>query len=623
MALITAFQYQRQLTFNTTSGGANVATNQSNFPICVVVNSSSWSNATERGHFFSAGNTGGKRVQFYDADGTTNLAYEVESYDGAGQTAVYWVKVPQVDGNSSTDHIHVGYGSDPNGSDQNASTVFSNSFGNVYHLGGNFWAGSSPQATSSTGTANGIDNGTVDAAGMIGRGRLFDGTDDSVDLGSSTSNKPAAVTMSAWVKATTWTNAYTAILAMGEGTPSRICFLGIKSSGKLALYVDASSMVDYDGSGTYTLSTGTWYHVALVYDSVGGLRGYVNGLVDGSVGANGALPLDSSDAVWIGGHPTIGGRYHDGVIDEARISSVARSADWVKLEYYSAKSTSWNGDGWLTWGSEAANVVVATATGGAFLVTGRTSTATGGSVLRATSSSTVTGAAWLQKTGTAVATGSAFIAVRSTATGSAVLQRTASTTATGAAWLLATRTATVTGGAWLRATEGSTTTGSAILQKTASATATGGAQLQATVASAVTGAAILRATGTSTAGGSAVLRATVTGSATGGAVSVLTAVGTVDGSSWLRATVVAPILGSAVLRGGFTSTATGGATAQMTASSSVFGSWRIAVFTTGHVDGGAFMVPQRPLLPSVLIGDAAHHSAYGSTHHRLEGREKR
>jgi len=136
---ITAFYYKKQLTFNTSATGANVASAQASFPIVVHINSSSWSNTTENANFFSSWNIGGKRVQFFDSDQTTNLDYEVELYSATGNTstneAIYWVKVPQVDGNSATDSIWVGYGNDPSGTNQdNPTGVWNSNFVVVNHM---------------------------------------------------------------------------------------------------------------------------------------------------------------------------------------------------------------------------------------------------------------------------------------------------------------------------------------------------------------------------------------------------------------------------------------------------------------------------------------------------------
>jgi len=142
---IAAFYYKKQLLFNTSATGANATgSNQANFPVAVHINSSSWANTTENANFFCAANVGGKRVQFFDPD-QTNLDYEVELYNATGNTstneAIYWIRVPSVAGNSTSDSTWVAFGNDPNGTNQdNPTGVWDSSFKMVQHLGDNSWA---------------------------------------------------------------------------------------------------------------------------------------------------------------------------------------------------------------------------------------------------------------------------------------------------------------------------------------------------------------------------------------------------------------------------------------------------------------------------------------------------
>jgi len=81
----------------------------------------------------------------------------------------------------------------------------------------------------------------------------------------------------------------------------------------------------YDGTGTATLTAGTFYHVVATYDSSAGTVGYVNGDQDGTSSPKGALCSNSG--------PTLEGDAVDGIIDEVQISNVALSAHWIAAEY--------------------------------------------------------------------------------------------------------------------------------------------------------------------------------------------------------------------------------------------------------------------------------------------------
>ena len=56
-----------------------------------------------------------------------------------------------------------------------------------------------------------------------------------------------------------------------------------------------------------------------------------------------------------------GAPYFNGKFDDVRYSNIDRSADWLKLEYYSMKKTNYNGDNdgtnkFITFGSQGATV---------------------------------------------------------------------------------------------------------------------------------------------------------------------------------------------------------------------------------------------------------------------------
>jgi hypothetical protein len=94
-----------------------------------------------------------------------------------------------------------------------------------------------------------------------------------------------------------------------------------------------------DGPGGVTAASapavGQWHHVAATYDN-GTSRIYVNGKLDGSNVRKAAMSIVKDVCMDIGGWR--GGSYNfAGDIDEVRVSHVARSADWMKLQYENQK----------------------------------------------------------------------------------------------------------------------------------------------------------------------------------------------------------------------------------------------------------------------------------------------
>ena len=75
----------------------------------------------------------GEDLRFIDDDSTTQLDYEIETWDESG-TSYVWVKVPQIDGSSYTDYIWMYYDNYGAPDTQDAAGVWSNGYAGVWHL---------------------------------------------------------------------------------------------------------------------------------------------------------------------------------------------------------------------------------------------------------------------------------------------------------------------------------------------------------------------------------------------------------------------------------------------------------------------------------------------------------
>lgn len=356
------WDYNRALTFNTTAAGAGVSAAQQGFPVCVVVNAASWPSDAERGHFFSAANVGGKRVGFFDSDGVTRLVYEVEKYDAASQSAVYWVRVPTVDGNGNTDKIIVGYGGDPNGSDQDSRTAVWDS----HYLGVWHFAGSGANSTSYTG----IDftpygGATYNANSAVGGGYFLDGVDDYLRAGPSPVLNPTNITLFAVAKS----------LSYEQGSNGNLLNKGFTSheepyyqytlnadgftpstrnwSSNFAVANTAAGVTMGRSETVHVPDSQAFTDVAMTYDGAQACMFEHGNLGSSPTTVTGSLsgyntPVDIGRFTNLSG-PLYFGSYE---VAELRISDIARSAGWIKLEHASIHATSWPGDGWLTWAAE-------------------------------------------------------------------------------------------------------------------------------------------------------------------------------------------------------------------------------------------------------------------------------
>jgi biopolymer transport protein ExbB len=262
-----------------------------------------------------------------------------ESYDGTAGTARLWVLVPAMTAPTHVvPYVCTGDPSIHTYQGGSAGAEFDASTQGAWHF---------PDGTSLSlvdFSANGVTNGGTGVnsptaiSGKIDGGiSLLGASNQYVTVGTSSTLNPTAETVSAWVKASSFPNAYNTVWSRITGSSSAFQQLFVKSNGKLAIYLQGSGPVNYDGAGTTTLSANTWYYVAFTYSSSAGLTGYVNGSQDRTAAANGGLAAGSV-AGSIGQDTKVFGRGWDGAFDEVKVSSVARSAAWLATEYANQSS---------------------------------------------------------------------------------------------------------------------------------------------------------------------------------------------------------------------------------------------------------------------------------------------
>ncbi len=104
---------------------ADQTENLVDFPVLVVINS-------DRIDYTKTLNAG-EDLRFIDADGSTVLNHEIEQWNESG-TSYVWVKVPQVDGSSTSDHVWMYYDNTSAADAQDPAGVWTNGYVGVWHL---------------------------------------------------------------------------------------------------------------------------------------------------------------------------------------------------------------------------------------------------------------------------------------------------------------------------------------------------------------------------------------------------------------------------------------------------------------------------------------------------------
>jgi hypothetical protein len=269
-------------------------------------------------------------LKFATASGCSSglLKWEFETYSATTGAVNIWVQVPTLSHTADT-VIYMCYGDNSVTAWQGGAkgSVWDANYKGVWHLGE---AGSGSAGDFKDASSNGTDsastaNQPVSAAGEIGNGQSFNGTTNIIST-SNYSLGAVSFTMSAWVKP----NSNTSGVVTAFGIPSTSRTWMQLSSGHLRFYCDAG------GGGASTtgfVATGAWSYVAVTYD--GTIRkAYINGSGE-SLGTASLNVSAVSSPFNIG---SISSNSSSGVLDEARVSAIARSSDWILAEYNNQSS---------------------------------------------------------------------------------------------------------------------------------------------------------------------------------------------------------------------------------------------------------------------------------------------
>jgi hypothetical protein len=176
--------------------------------------------------------------------------------------------------------------------------------------------------------------GAAIAPGRFGLGRLFNGTSDYIDLPESPSLLSPGNQLS--IEAWTYLHSYPS-----PGAGNHIVSTGNQNDYDLSIYSDgriATALYLSTGPGTMygnaAVPLNRWTHVAMTYDGTL-VRFYINGVLDASfprTGTVGGSP--QSENLAIGAYLYNGSftQFFDGMIDEVRVSDIARSPSQFGLQ---------------------------------------------------------------------------------------------------------------------------------------------------------------------------------------------------------------------------------------------------------------------------------------------------
>ena len=290
----------------------------------------------------------GEDILFTDSTHTTKLEHEIETYESfeGDEVLMTWVKIPQLSSSASTE-IYMYYGNHTASNQENPTAVWSNDYEAVYHLHDDY--------NDSLAAHDGNNNGSYDVTGQLADGQDFypgNGV-DYIDIGNW-SVSGDQLTIQAWVKSDdNFAQNYARVIAKANDVYEQnqvwmmSLYSGTVNNNRLRFRLKTGKKDSKDTTtlfGTnpygYLPDAGNWYHVAMTYDG-SQMQIIRDGNDAGSTGKSKKLRKNDW-SINIGNSPgnsSTSSSSWDGKIDEVRISSVARSLDWIAAEYRNQGNT--------------------------------------------------------------------------------------------------------------------------------------------------------------------------------------------------------------------------------------------------------------------------------------------
>jgi len=301
---------RKQITLDTTGSGAGTEQPLNDVPVLIRLHTGNFPQ-------FLNVKDGGADFRFVAADDETPLKYHVEHFDPVSQIALVWVKLPVVNPQSTSDKLYMYFGNQAAVRGDDPASSFDADTVAVYHFDE---AQGLPVDSTAYGTN--VTSGEVFAnpASLLGKGANLPGTEPLViaDAPQLAIDPAKGWTVSTWLRMDTLPEQDAYLLDRRDG------------NAELSIVVNGSNLKAVHNGvevASFTpLTAGQWHHVTLVLEQERMLL-YLDGK---QVGGTTVATTPVTGPVTVGGN-SAGGGLLTAALDELRVSSVARSDDWVSF----------------------------------------------------------------------------------------------------------------------------------------------------------------------------------------------------------------------------------------------------------------------------------------------------
>jgi sugar lactone lactonase YvrE len=274
-------------------------------------------------------------LAFVDAGSpqSNELPYEIDTYDSTTGTLLVWVQLSSLSSNGAGCTLYYYYGSNAPPAHFAASSTWGSDYKAVFHFNQKTFSAAAGAVTESTSNAFNATTSNMTAASLVtGQiGKAYNYSTSSISTGSDL-NIVGDHTLSAWVYTTT-TSADEKVMTNQDAST----YLGYK----LACYfgsVETENQTDGTGKGSdrgftpaANMTANSWHYIQGI---TSGTQLYV--FMDGVQYATCTVTIGgnlTATTFYIGVGESGNTYYWNGMIDEVRVSTVAKTSDWIKTEY--------------------------------------------------------------------------------------------------------------------------------------------------------------------------------------------------------------------------------------------------------------------------------------------------
>jgi hypothetical protein len=274
----------------------------------------------------------GYDIRFTKADGRSIYPSQIDAYDPKKGEISAWVLMDTLSASNLQD-LYVYY-SNATIKAELPTILWSDSYRGIWHMN-DLNAANSRKLRATV-------QGTGEATGKVGAARLFDAArkDAAFYAYAEELDMRSDFSLSAWVYLNETGREQVVLSNQGDRPGGYRLFIS-KDNKLSADYLNASGkrISLNEVSGGEKLEKGRWYYLAVSYSLKENMfQTFVDGLSDRSLASIDA-PASSSSALQLGRELFNENTYFNGLLDEVRISSQARTAAWMATELYNQTLT--------------------------------------------------------------------------------------------------------------------------------------------------------------------------------------------------------------------------------------------------------------------------------------------